>query len=81
MSSKGMVYVTTMYRWGERENHSYIIYVGIKKNKAIKVGEDESNYRGGKYWPEILEFDPKINDKDKGKTVHGLNGWPELEEK
>ena len=56
------IYVTTMYRWGDRENHSYVVYAGFDKDAAIKCGIDTHWYRGKKYDAEIIEFtadDPK----------------------
>lgn len=52
------VYVVTMYRWGDRENHSYVLGVYTTKGEAVRAGEREREYRGGnKYYPECLEFD------------------------
>ena len=47
-----------MYRWGDREAHSYVIGAFTKKQKAIDEGKKEEEYRGGKYSSEVLEFDP-----------------------
>lgn len=50
------VYVVTMYRWGSRENHSYVLGVFSTKPKAIKGGEKERENRGGnKYYQECIE--------------------------
>ena len=49
------VYVTTMYRWGIRENHSYVLGVFQKAIDAKIAGDDEHQYRGGKYEYEVLE--------------------------
>jgi len=52
------VYVVTMYRWGDRENHSYVLGVYSTEKKAKIAGEAERVERGGnKYYPECLEFD------------------------
>ena len=52
-----IVYVVTMYRWGDRECHSYVLGVYSTKTKALKAGESEQEYRGGtKYYPEVLEI-------------------------
>jgi len=51
------IYVVTMYRYGNRENHSYVLGAYFKKDKAIKEAEREKEYRGGtKYIPEVLEI-------------------------
>ena len=50
------VYVVTMYRFGNRERHSYVIGAFSTKTKAEKEAEAERMNRGGnKYMPEILE--------------------------
>jgi len=50
------VFVVTMYRWGDRENHSYVLGVFTTKENAEKAGEAERQYRGGsKYFYECLE--------------------------
>ena len=52
-----IAYVVTMYRWGDRDNHSYVVGVFTKKNLAIKYAEKEKENRGGtKYYPEVLEM-------------------------
>lgn len=58
MSSKNKVYVVTMYRWGDKETHSYVIGAFTKKQRAIDECQKEEEYRGGKYNGEVLEFDP-----------------------
>lgn len=55
-SNKSKVYVVTMYRYCNRENHSYVLGVFSTKTKAEKAGEEERENRGGtKYYPECLE--------------------------
>lgn len=50
------VYVVTMYRWGDRECHSYVLGVFSTKTKACKAAQAEKDFRGGnKYYPEVLE--------------------------
>ena len=39
MASKGKLYIVTMYRWGDRSDHSYVLGVFRKKHRAIKAGE------------------------------------------
>lgn len=77
MASKGKYYITTMYRWGAHENHSYVIGVWSKKAKAIDEGVKESEDRGGKYNPEVREFD--LNEKAAGKVVYKLEEFPDME--
>lgn len=75
------VYVVTMYRFGERCNHSYVLGVWPKKWAAVKAAEAERMARGGtKYMPEVLEvtnddikdivelkLSPAIKEGRKGK--------------
>lgn len=47
------VYVVTAYRWGNRENHSYIVGAFTDLDKANEIADDEEDHRGGKYECEI----------------------------
>ena len=61
-------YVTTMYRWGDPEGHSYVLGVFSSKEDAELYGQMEYQYRGHKYEPVVLEFvvnDSKLLDKYK----------------
>jgi hypothetical protein len=62
-----------MYRWGNRNNHSYIVYAGNSKSRAIDAGEEERDYRGAKYAPEVTEHVPDYYDQDlnRPKIVYG----------
>ena len=51
------VYVVTMYRWGERGNHSYVHGAFLKKEEALQAARQEMLDRGGnKYFPEVLKI-------------------------
>ena len=54
--NKKEVYVVTLYRWGDRECHSYVTWAGRSKSAALKAADAEEEYRGGKYNAEVLEF-------------------------
>jgi len=43
------VYVVTMYRYGNKELHSYVLDVFTSRDKASYYGALESVRRGGKY--------------------------------
>ena len=60
-------YVVTMYRWGNRENHSYFLGIFKDKDKATEAGISHSYYRGGKYDPEVLEVDIDYVYYESGK--------------
>ena len=69
-----MIYVVTMYRWGNKESHSYIHGVYDKKELAIKEAEAEQANRGGsKYLPEVLGIE--INKPDNWQMIKGLPEW------
>lgn len=53
---KPTIYTVHAYRWGDRECHSYSVGVYSKKCAALKAAETESDYRGGKYKCEVLEW-------------------------
>jgi len=58
MAKKNKIYVTTMYRYGDIENDSYVVCAGFSKSKAIDIGEEVKEQRGGKYHPRVVEFTP-----------------------
>ena len=73
------IYVVTMYRWGDRESHSYVHGIYTKKELALKMAQEEKEYRGGnKYYPEILEFKknfPRSSEEEReAKTILELEG-------
>jgi len=55
---KDKIYVTTMYRYGDKESHSYVSYAGFSKHKAIEDGRECQKNRGNKYYPQVVEFTP-----------------------
>lgn len=65
--SKNKFYVLTMYRWGDREKHSYVLGVFTNSEKAEKEKEQAEEDRGGKYVGEIREFIP--DNPDLGKVI------------
>ena len=69
---KNKVYTVTAYRWGNKENHSYVLGVFNKKQPAITAAETEEEFRGGKYECEVCEWE--INkwkhEKDIMLPVH-----------
>ena len=51
-----IAYIVTMYRYGDREKHSYVLGAFSAESIAREWGEKEKEYRGGKYEPEIIRF-------------------------
>ena len=43
------IYVVQAYRWGNRENHSYVVGVYDTKEQAIIAADKEEESRGIKY--------------------------------
>ncbi len=74
MKNSPFVYVVTMYRYGDRELHSYVHGIYQKKQKAIDEAKFEKEYRGGnKYYPEVLEM--ALNDSNYKKIILDLPDW------
>lgn len=42
-------YVVLAYRWGEIENHSYLVAVCDNQFIAQRYADNETTFRGGKY--------------------------------
>lgn len=51
-------YIATMYRYGDDENHSYVIGVFDDKQMAKTAGDKEELWRGGKYECKIIAIEP-----------------------
>lgn len=58
------VFVTTMYRYGDREKHSYVLGVWSSSEVAMQAGQTEALWRGGKYEPEVTEWKIDANEFD-----------------
>ena len=53
-----LLYVVTMYRFADREKHSYVLGVFDDEMLALKEAEKEQIYRGGnKYYPEVIKYE------------------------
>lgn len=50
-------YLAVAYRWGTTNNHSYFVYCGADRTKAIALAREEVSYRGGKYACAVWGFD------------------------
>ena len=60
--------VVIMYRYGNLENHSYLLGVYDTIGIAILEGEKEYVYRGcGKYYPHVLEVE--LNATKKRRVI------------
>ena len=69
-------YVVTMYRYGDKENHSYLLGVYDDEELAIAEAQLEQLNRGGnKYYPEVRRCE--INLPISNAVVLALPGWEE----
>lgn len=62
------IFVTIMHRWGDPDNHTYVLGVFTSEEEAERYGQMEHQYRGNKYDPVVKAFtvnDPKLLEKYK----------------
>jgi hypothetical protein len=65
------IYIVTMYRWGDRYKHSYVLGAYGTEEKSRKAALQEEIDRGGnKYAAEILEV--KLNSSSLDLQVQTL---------
>jgi Lar family restriction alleviation protein len=72
--TQNSLYVVTMYRWGNRENHSYVLGMYDDENTAKQEAEKEIVNRDNKYFPEILQI-PINKTKGERKIIVGLQDY------
>ena len=74
------VYTIHAYRWGGRDNHSYLVDVTFDKQEALETAEAEAYWRGGKYECEVREWQPgtKNPDGSPGGPSKGILELPEV---
>lgn len=58
------IHIVEALRFGDRENHSYVVGVYTDPEKAKEVAQAEEHWRGGKYECEIKEVELDAVDKD-----------------
>lgn len=68
------IYIVTMYRFGDREKHSYIQGLYTVEKTALKEASSEEKLRGNKYSAEIIKFNfnSSLNRWLRSETVLGL---------
>lgn len=71
------IYVVTMYRWGDRENHSYVVGAYSTEAKAIEAGRLEEEWRGGKYAHEIVScrIDQVCNMDNRPEIIYAADSF------
>lgn len=68
------VYVVTAYRFGDRENHSYVVGVFSTHALAMEASEIEQTWRGGnKYFCEVDEITIDHIDNKKQEWFRGCS--------
>lgn len=58
------VYVVTMYRWGNQEEHSYVLGVWSNEELALLHGKNEESWLVGKYEPKVTSWEVDANEYD-----------------
>jgi hypothetical protein len=71
------MYVVTMYRYGDREKHSYVLGVYSTSELAWAHGVTEVAWRGGKYEPEVLKCEVDYDDIENATEAVPM---PEIKE-
>ncbi len=59
------VYVVTVYRYGNKEGHSYVVGVYSEQWKALIAAQKEQDYRGGKYDYEVIQVEIDVDKQRK----------------
>jgi hypothetical protein len=70
------IYIVTAYRWGDREEHSYVVGVFDNEETAIKQAKLETEFRGGKYECEVRSME--LNESLKYKN-YDLNSHTDIQ--
>lgn len=68
-----MIYIVTMYRFGHRQGHSYVLVVTQNKDTAIAHANSEEHDRGGKYAAEIVGY--KLDDPENWQVIKKLDSF------
>ena len=68
------VYIVTAYRWGDREEHSYVVGVFDNEENSIKQAKLETEWRGGKYKCEVRSME--LNESLKYKNYNVVLALP-----
>lgn len=71
MKKGANLYVVEALRWGDRENHSYVVGVYADMDQAYKASQAEQCWRGGKYSCEINTYQIGEIEGDKLKHLNG----------
>lgn len=79
-----VVYTVHAFRYGDRDNHSYIVGLYTKKSAALLAAEREREWRGGsKYFCEVREWEPRATAEPRGRNqapARVVLGLPDVSE-
>ena len=65
------LYAVTAYRYGMRDDHSYVVGIYSTLDLAKSAADSEVEYRGGKYGCAVVEMPLDLpNESDLGKQVY-----------
>jgi hypothetical protein len=77
MEETKVSFVVSAFRWGKRENHSYVVGVFTDISKAIAAANSEVEYRGGKYACVIELFETNKYDYEmEAIEIYKTPNWP-----
>ena len=65
-------YIVEALRWGERENHSYILGLYSDLERAKQAADEHTEYRGGKYQCVVHQcsMDQQMNSDWNAEVLH-----------
>jgi hypothetical protein len=69
MASKNKLYIVSMYRFGDKSLHSYVLGAFTHNVRANNEADREEESRGGKYVAEIVEVTPDTVAHNNGAKV------------
>jgi hypothetical protein len=66
------MFAVTAYRFGDKELHSYFVGMFNTIDRAKKAAADETEWRGGKYYCEILSMRVNETHREFRNVAQGL---------
>ena len=66
MSDGTTIYVVTAYKWGLRDNHSYVVGAYTDLEQAKCIADSHVEYRGNKYGCEVTSCVQNDNELEDG---------------
>ena len=72
------VYVVTAYKFGSREQHSYVVGVFTNLDRAIAIAKEVPKDRTRKYFAEVLKFQLDKIDNAEFDTILPLSRYQNI---